>query len=104
MSSGRGMKKWAPFANLNSQYTILNKMLKEREKVERPLISSDVAEEINNILSNYNGEELYITLYEDGEIFNIKAKISRIDTNQRAIFIERNKLEFKNILKMSRVD
>ena len=102
--SGRGMKKWAPFASLNSQYTILNKMLKNREKIERPLISNDVAMEINEILTNYHGQDLYITLFEDGEIFEIKAKISRIDVNQRAIFIEDNKLLFKNILKMSNAD
>lgn len=102
--SGRGMKKWAPFASLNEQSIYLNKMLKEREKVSKPLISNDVAMEINEILTSYHGQVVNITLFEDGEIIDIKAKISRIDVNQRAIFIENNKLEFKNILKMTSDD
>lgn len=102
--SGRGMKKWAPFASLNEQETYLNKMRTNREKVSRPRISSEVAEEINEILSNYHNQEVEIRLFEDGEIFTIKAKISRIDIYQKAIFIENNKINFIDILYIRNID
>ena len=56
--SERGMKKWAPYKSLNEQEHYLNKLHKDNEKVEKPKISSDAAEEINEILVNYHGEEL----------------------------------------------
>ena len=53
--SERGMKKWAPYKSLNEQEDYLNKLHKKQEKVERPRISSDEADNINEILVNYHG-------------------------------------------------
>ena len=50
--SERGMKKWAPYKSLNEQEDYLKKLHKKQEKVERPSISSDEADNINEILVN----------------------------------------------------
>ena len=55
--SDRGMKKWAPYKSLIEQDVYLNKMKKEKEKISKPIISSEEAENINEILTNYHGEE-----------------------------------------------
>ena len=55
------MKKWAPYKSLNEQADFINKMYYEKHKIERPKISSDVAQEINEILLTYNNEILQIT-------------------------------------------
>ena len=50
------MKKWAPYQSLNEQENYLNKLHQNQNKVERPKISSDEAENINEILVNYHGK------------------------------------------------
>ena len=46
----RGMKKWLPFKSLKGQYEELEKMKKERAKVEKPVLSEDEEEEVNRFL------------------------------------------------------
>ena len=53
--SDRGMKKWAPYKSLNEQWDVLDNLSASEQKVERPTISNEVAEEINDKLVNYNG-------------------------------------------------
>ena len=61
--SERGMKKWAPYKSLPEQEKYLRKLKEDQEKVSRPVMSSDEAEEINEILVNYAGEEILITYF-----------------------------------------
>jgi hypothetical protein len=43
--SERGMKKWAPYKSLPEQEKYLRKLKEDQEKVSRPVMSSDEAEE-----------------------------------------------------------
>ena len=63
--SERGMKKWAPYKSLVEQEKYLNKAHDDNQKIERPQMSSDEAESINEILVNYQGEELIIAYEEN---------------------------------------
>ena len=56
------MKKWAPYKSLNEQEDYLKKLHNKQEKVERPSLSSDEADNINEILVNYHGEETVLIL------------------------------------------
>ena len=97
--SERGMKKWAPYKSLATQYDKLHEMREKKAKVEKPLISSDKAEEINEILTTYNGETLLFTIYENGKIVNVVDTISTIDVlNKKLILSSRKSILFKNIL------
>ena len=78
--SDRGMKKWAPFRSLVEQTTSLTRLKQERQKIEKPLISSDKAEEINDILINHSHEELEFSLFLNGYIKTIVGYIDYIDT------------------------
>ena len=99
MSSDRGMMKWMPYKSLVEQSTVLAKMLYEKRKTPRPQISSDRAEEINEILTTYNGETLLFTIYENGKIVSFTDTISTIDVlNKKLILSSRKNILFKNIL------
>ena len=99
----RGMKKWAPYKSLNEQADFINKMYYEKHKMERPKISSDVAQEINEILLTYNNEILQITYYDDGYIFKIESAIYKIDINNRRLYLDRTSyIGFENLLNLTK--
>ena len=102
--SERGMKKWAPYKSLNEQENNLNKLHKNNEKVEKPKISSDEAEEINEILVNYHGEELLITFYRNEKILSITSTIKKIDPeNKKIVLPDRKTIYFTELVGLERV-
>ena len=88
--SDRGMKKWAPYKTLDDQWTTLDKLHQSEEKVEKPQISNEVAEEINNKLVNYNGEEYEFFYYKNGRILKEKSTIKKIDAFNKLLFLYNN--------------
>ena len=78
--SDRGIKKWAPYKTLSEQDFNMSKQKEKEEKQEKPKISADFAEEINEILVNYQGEELTIKYYRNGKILEVVDRIKKIDT------------------------
>lgn len=102
--SERGMKKWAPYKSLNEQEHYLNKLHKDNEKVEKPVISSDEAEEINEILVNYQGEELVITFYRNEKIQSITSIIKKIDVeNKKIVLPDRKTILFTELIGLAKV-
>ena len=99
--SDRGMKKWAPFASLIEQSICLEEMRYQKNKIEKPKISSERANKINAILTNYQKEIVTITYFYDGYLYHIKGKIERIDTNRRIIKIEGGNIPFSEIIDIS---
>ena len=103
--SDRGMKKWAPYKSLIEQDVYLNKMKKEKEKISKPIISSEEAENINEILTNYHGEELEVSYFRNSEILTEKIIIKTIDVvNKKLILLNRRVIYFKEIVSLSRTD
>ena len=96
--SERGMKKWAPFSSLIEQSTCLEKMRYERNKVDKPSISSDRANKINEILKNYHGQEIRIKYYYDGYLFEIKTSIIKIESTKRALLTSKGIIPLSNII------
>lgn len=99
--SDRGMKKWAPFSSLIEQSTCLEKMKYEKNKIDKPLISSDRAEKINQILVNYAGQEVEIKYYYDGYIYTIITTIKRIDKEYKKLVLPSGTLSFKDIIDLA---
>ena len=66
--SDRGIKKWAPYKTLETQDFELKEHKEKEEKIEKPTISAEFAEEINEILVNYSGESLKIKYFKNGKI------------------------------------
>ena len=66
--SDRGIKKWAPYKTLSEQDFELKRQKNKENFIEKPLISRESAEEINEILVNDNNEPLRIGYYKNGKI------------------------------------
>ena len=102
--SERGMKKWAPYKSLIEQEKYLKKASQKNEKQERPQISSDEAENINEILVNYNGEELEITYWRNEKINTISSILVKIDPeNKKIVLPERKTIYFRELISIERI-
>ena len=85
--SDRGMKKWAPYKSLQEQWEVLDNLHEKEERIERPTISNEVAEEINDKLVNYDGQEYEFYYYKSGRILKEKSTIKKIDAMERKIYL-----------------
>ena len=102
--SERGMKKWAPYKSLNEQEDYLKKLHNKQEKVERPSISSDEADNINEILVNYHGEELLIEYWRNDKINTVSSILSKIDpVNKKIVLPLRKTIYFVELIRIKRV-
>ena len=102
--SERGMKKWAPYKSLNEQEDYLKKLHKKQEKVKRPRISSDEADNINEILVNYHGEELLIEYWRNEKINAVSSILSKIDpVNKKIVLPLRKTIYFSELIRIERL-
>lgn len=102
--SERGIKKWAPYKSLVEQEKYLKKLHEDNQKVERPLLSEDEAQEINEILVNYQGEELEITYWRSERINTIVSVIKKIDPNNKKIVLpERRAIYFNELVSLIKI-
>ena len=85
--SDRGMKKWAPYKTLQEQWSTLDDIHESEQLVEKPKLSNEQAEEINNKLVNYDGEELVFYYYKKGRILKEKSTIKKIDAFDKKIYL-----------------
>ncbi len=102
MNEDRGMMKWAPYQSLVDQATSLAFMRRKKNRVERPLVANDQAEEINEILIHYAHENVRARYWEDGYLYDVDGKISKIDAIYRFLVLEGKKILFKNLIRLSR--
>ena len=102
--SERGMKKWAPYKSLIEQEKYLKKAHNDNNKPVRPQISSDEAEEINEILVNYHGEELLISYWRNEQINTVSTILKRIDAeNKKIVLPDRKTILFSELISIERV-
>ena len=102
--SERGMKKWAPYKSLIEQEKYLKKAHKDNEVIERPIMSSDEADEINEILVNYHGEELEISYWRNNKINTVSTILAKIDpANKKIVLPERKTIYFNELLTIKRL-
>ena len=103
--SDRGIKKWAPYKTLSEQDFNMSKQKEKEQKVEKPTISAEFAEEINNILVNYQGEELTIGYYRNGKILEVTDHIKKIDPiEKKLVLCSRKTIMLKEIVSIIRND
>ena len=101
--SERGMKKWAPYKSLNEQEDYLKRLHQQQEKISRPKMSSDVADAINEILSNYQGEELIISYWRNDKINTVSTILTKIDpANKKIILQNRRTILFSEFINIER--
>ena len=103
MSNGeRGMMKYAPYQSLVEQSMYLAEMRKRRSRVEKPTLFSDVAEEINEILTHYEDGPVIATYWDDGFIHVVHGRILYVDALKKAMIVEGIRIPFGNIQSLKR--
>ena len=85
--SDRGIKKWNPYKTLSDHDYELKGHKEKEQIIEKPTISREFAEEINEILVNYHGEILTIEYYKNGKILSITDRIKKIDTYDKKLVL-----------------
>lgn len=105
MPKGRGMIKWSPFAAIPEQFAGISEIIKEKNKVTRPILTDDEKELVENMLlcSLLSEEEILITYYEDGYLLSSYMTVVDIDPSNSAVictdaFYNKIKLQFSNII------
>lgn len=99
------MVKWSPFAAMPEQFAGIREIIKEKNKVTRPILTDDEKELIENMLlcSLLSEEEILITYYEDGYLLSSYMTVVDIDPSNSAVictdaFYNKIKLQFSNII------
>ncbi|MEK4916025.1 YolD-like family protein [Bacillus sp. FSL E2-8887] len=105
MPKGRRMVKFTPFAAMPEQFAGIREIIKEKNKVTRPILTAEEKELIENILlcSLLSEKEILITYYEDGYILSSYMTVVGIDQQNSAVictdaFYNKMKLQFSNII------
>lgn len=94
----RGMKKWLPFSSLVEQGSFLDKMIYEKNKIEKPKVSVEQARKIDRLLKEYDGSKIEMKIYVDGYLYKYYGKIEKIDVPKKQIFLEDIYIPIKNII------
>lgn len=100
----RGMIKWMPFDSLTSSKQVVQTILKEKNKVLKPVLSEEQMLEIENRLWEgfHNQMIVHVSYYFRGRILNKDSIISSIQKNsKKIIFKDYSFLYFDQILKIS---
>jgi hypothetical protein len=105
MPRGRGMVKFTPFAAMPEQFAGIREIIKEKNKVTRPILTDEEKELIENMLlcSLLSEEEILITYYEDGYLLSSYMTVVDIDPLNSAVictdaFYNKMTLQFLNII------
>ena len=102
--SERGMKKWAPYKSLIEQEKYLKKVHDDNNKKEKPQLSSEVAELINEIFVNYAGEELVVSYWRNNKTNTISTILMKIDPiNKKIVLPDRKTILFSELIKLEKV-
>jgi len=103
--SDRGMRKWRPFASMPEQYIGLNKVLEGLNKVEKPILSEDQQEQINEVLMRANGtdQKVLLTYFKRGECIAEPCNIHSINVHTKTLYFFDDVFEIKNKLLLSEV-
>ena len=98
----RGMIKWMPFNSVINGKTLINSIEKEKSKINKPILSNEQIELIqNNILeSMINKLPIIFTIYQGGFTKEIKAIVTKVDSINQKIYLNNHKyLYFREIIK-----
>ncbi|MCD7826292.1 MAG: YolD-like family protein [Clostridiaceae bacterium] len=90
-------KQFMPFAALKG----LPEALAEKEHItaQKPELSEDRAEELNQILQQIQcGDMLTVIYFRKNEYLKITGKLARLDSNSRVLQIVQTKIPFDDIL------
>lgn len=86
---GRGMVKWQPFKTMPEQYERLEQYILDQNKIERPILSEDQLNELNDTLvyKMFHDPSLTVSYYKDGYIENVEGIIHKVGDLEQCLYI-----------------
>lgn len=99
----RGMMKWLSYKSLSEQERYLSEMMDKKEEIDKPLLSEEKAEEINEILTTYAGEEVCLYFYMSGHVKQSRGAIDRIDPIYRVVEMNDIRIRFSEIVGLEQI-
>ncbi|QVK21315.1 YolD-like family protein [Mycoplasmatota bacterium] len=100
--SDRGMMKWNSFNALLAHGSNVQKMMLERKKLPKPILSVDQLEELNDLLTlaYLDKFEIVIYYYKSGYIFDHEGVIKKIDQYTKEIIFEGFRVKVLDVIKI----
>jgi hypothetical protein len=99
--SDRGMKKWAPYSSLIEQKGTISKMKNHREQLKKPLISQEMANDINEGLLRAKNQDVIVDYFFEGHQHKLRGLVTKINYDQKWLLINNITLSFSLILAIS---
>lgn len=86
----RKMIKWRPFKAIAEQEEALEKLLIEKNKIDKPILSEDTLEEMNYtfLKAKVHSLPIEIRYYERNDVFAYDGVIVRIDSSNRSLYLK----------------
>ena len=98
--SGRGMKKWAPYASLIEQKGTVMQMKKNRQAIPKPILSQEQANELNEALLNIKQGPITLSYYRAGQTITITGGTTRINYDEKYLILNEHTIKFHEIVKL----
>ena len=102
-NESRGMVKYAPYQSLVEQGKALSKMRYDKQRTPKRLLSSDAAEEINELLIHYQSEPVVVVFWRNGFFYEERGIIQRIDAQRKRIQINGMFVQFQEFQSIKRI-
>ena len=89
MNNNRNQIKWQPFSAIIPSGDLIQEVLNDKRKKRMPILSEDQKQELQEkMLEFYNNKEnITIKFFHDGYFYEIKGKITHIDSFKHKIVI-----------------
>ena len=105
---GRGIVKWNAFKTLPEQYAQLEQHIKNQDKIDKPELSIDQIDTLNNVLKEkvHNNDICEVMYYEAGYIEQIIGYITKVNIYQNEIILKNDigkniRIELDNIIQLN---
>ncbi|MGM7691816.1 YolD-like family protein [Staphylococcus saprophyticus] len=98
---GRGIVKWNAFKTLPEQYEQLEQYIQDQNKIDRPSLSDDQLNDLNDklIFKMYNDPKIELRYFENGYIKTKEGCIHKVDVHTQILHLyEESGLSKVNLL------
>lgn len=100
----RDIIKWQPFDSLVSSQKMINSIVNEKAKINKPILSSDQLNQLNDLIIEYFYEQINIIIkyYKNNNIYKTTGIIIDLNQSNKTITLNTNvKLHISQILQIS---
>ena len=96
------MMKWNAFNALLAHGSSVNKMMLERKRIKKPVLSVDQIEDLNIKITEAveDGRSIQVAFYKSGYVLLVEGKILRLDLINRLIVFPEVKVRLDDILQI----